>query len=104
MLPSKPIGQYTNYDWCQETYLAAKPYVKEFRVAIDVGCRDGDFTKLMLDDFDFVHAYDYRNRMKGMNNNKRYGYYQVALGDINKDDVFSCELDCLFKKKFVVKF
>ena len=24
--------------------------------------------------------------------------------DINKDDVFSCELDCLFKKKFVVKF
>ena len=24
--------------------------------------------------------------------------------DINKDDIFSCELDCLFKKKFVVKF
>ena len=87
MLPSKPTGQYTNYDWCKETYLAAKPHVKEFRVAIDVGCRDGDFTKIMLDDFDFVHAFDYRNRMKGMNNNKKYGYYKVALGDINKDDV-----------------
>ena len=24
--------------------------------------------------------------------------------DINKDDVFSFELDCVFKKKFVVKF
>ena len=44
-------------------------------------------TKIMLDDFDFVHAFDYRNRMKGMNNNKKYGYYKVALGDINKDDV-----------------
>ena len=32
---------------CLMTYLAAKHFVKEFRTAIDIGCRDGDFSRPM---------------------------------------------------------
>jgi len=69
----------TNYDWCLETYLKSKPYIKNFRIAIDIGCRDGDYSLPLLEDFDKVHAFDYRPRMKYKN--KKLTYYQVALGD-----------------------
>ena len=79
---------YWNYDnkhWCLETYKKSKSYIKNFRTAIDVGCREGDFSLPLVEDFDKVHAFDYRPRMKF--ENKKLTYYQVALGDINKDDV-----------------
>ena len=73
----------TNYDWCLETYLKSKPYIKNFRIAIDIGCRDGDYSLPLLEDFDNVHAFDYRPRMKYKN--KKLTYYQVALGDISTE-------------------
>ena len=85
MLPLKQIGQYmtatmkTNYDWCLETYLKSKPHIKKFRTAIDVGCRDGDYSLPLVEDFEKVHAFDYRPRMKY--EHKKLTYYPVALGD-----------------------
>ena len=73
----------TNYDWCLETYLKSKPYIKNFRIAIDIGCRDGDYSLPLIEDFDKVHAFDYRPRMKYKN--KKLTYYQVALGDISTE-------------------
>ena len=73
----------TNYEWCLETYLKSKPYIKNFRTAIDVGCRDGDYSLPLIEDFDKVHAFDYRPRMKYKN--KKLTYYQVALGDISTE-------------------
>ena len=69
----------TNYDWCLETYLKSKPYIKQFRTAVDVGCRDGDYSLSLCKDFERVHAFDYRPRMKF--EVKKLTYYQVALGD-----------------------
>jgi len=71
----------TNYDWCLETYLKSKPYIKQFRTAIDVGCRDGDYSLPLVEDFERVHAFDYRPRMKY--EHKKLTYHSVALGDEN---------------------
>ena len=73
----------TNYDWCLETYKKSKPFIKNFRTAIDVGCRDGDFSKPLIKDFISVHAFDYRPRMKI--ESKNLTYHQVALGDESTD-------------------
>ena len=73
----------TNYEWCLETYLKSKPYIKNFRTAIDVGCRDGDYSLPLIEDFDKIHAFDYRPRMKY--ENKKLTYYRVALGDESKN-------------------
>ena len=35
----------TNYDWCLETYLKSKHTLRTLEQRIDVGCRDGDFSK-----------------------------------------------------------
>ena len=70
----------TNYDWCLETYIASKPFVKQFRTAVDVGCRDGDYSLPLVEDFEKVHAFDYRNRMKF--NHPKIHYYPYALGDV----------------------
>ena len=77
---------YWNYDnkhWCLETYKKSKSYIKNFRTAIDVGCREGDFSLPLVEDFDKVHAFDYRPRMKITS--KKLTYYQVALGDISTE-------------------
>ena len=73
----------TNYDWCLETYRASKPFIKQFRTAVDVGCRDGDFTLPLVEDFNNVHAFDFRKRMKFINP-KKLEFHQVALGDVNE--------------------
>ena len=78
----------TNYEWCLETYLKSKSYIKNFRTAIDVGCRDGDYSLPLIEDFDKVHAFDYRPRMKY--ENKKLTYYQVALGDESKNVLLFC--------------
>ena len=77
---------YWNHDnkhWCLETYLKSKPYIKNFRNAIDIGCRDGDYSLPLLEDFESVHAFDYRSRMKI--EHKKLTYYKVALGDENTE-------------------
>ena len=73
----------TNYDWCLETYLKSKPYIKQFRTAIDIGCRDGDFSRPMSKDFTKVEAFDYRKR-PGFDTMHNVTHRQIALGDEEK--------------------
>ena len=73
----------TNADVCLATYLAAKPYVKQFRTAIDIGCRDADFSRPMSKDFIRVKAFDYRRR-PGFQDLKNVLHFAIALGDEQK--------------------
>ena len=73
----------TNADICLEIYNTSKPFIKNFRTAIDVGCRDGDFTRPMSKDFNNVKSFDYRDRIKNKANNVKY--FQYALGDKEAD-------------------
>jgi len=43
---------------CKLTYLLSKPFIKNFRTALDVGCRVGEFTRYLHLDFQHVYAFD----------------------------------------------
>ena len=73
----------TNADICLDIYNTSKPFIKNFRTAIDVGCRDGDFTRPMSKDFQNVNSFDYRDRIKNKANNVKY--FKYALGDKETD-------------------
>jgi FkbM family methyltransferase len=63
--------------------LLSKPFIENFKVALDIGCRVGEFTRYLQLDFDHVHAFDPR-----IWPNFRYNvdlgkvtHYKCALGD-----------------------
>ncbi len=49
-----------NAENCLNIFNASKPHIKNFRTAVDVGCRDGDFTIPLSKHFASVKAFDYR--------------------------------------------
>ena len=73
------IDQYSNFDWCLETYNASKPFIHNYRTAVDVGCRRGEYTISLLIDFKKIYAFDYRPSMTI--ESKKLIYHQIALGD-----------------------
>ena len=38
------MGSETTKTECLVIYQTSKPYIKNFHTAIDIGCKDGDFT------------------------------------------------------------
>ena len=67
---------------CLAIYQTSKPYIKNFQTAIDVGCRDGDFTIPLSQHFKNVKAFDYRKRsdlIKRLPANTEF--FEFALGD-----------------------
>lgn len=47
---------------CKLTWKASIPFIKSFRNAIDIGCRDGEYTRYLHHDFQHVFCFDYRKR------------------------------------------
>jgi FkbM family methyltransferase len=45
---------------CKRTYQLSKPFIRNFRNAVDVGCRIGEFTRYLHLDFEHVYAFDAR--------------------------------------------
>lgn len=43
---------------CKMTYLLSKPFIKNFRTAVDIGCRVGEFTRYLHLDFKQVYSFD----------------------------------------------
>ena len=71
-----------NAENCLDIFNASKPHIKNFRTAVDVGCRDGDFTIPLSKHFASVKAFDYRiksNLMKRLPTNTQF--FETALGD-----------------------
>ncbi len=71
-----------NAENCLDIFNASKPHIKNFRTAVDVGCRDGDFTIPLSKHFANVKAFDYRvrdNLMKRLPTNTQF--FETALGD-----------------------
>jgi FkbM family methyltransferase len=76
------IGVFPKH-FCKLTYLLSKPFVRNFRVAIDIGCRVGEFTAQLQRDFATVYAFD-PNLWKNFRFNVDLGkvtHYRCALGD-----------------------
>lgn len=90
---------YTDVKMCQEIkvvdhgpknahrilYEKALEYVEDQINAVDVGCRDGEFTRYLSWSFDHVHAFDYRRRIYFAMNiditKNQVTHYTCALGE-----------------------
>ncbi len=76
------MGSETTKTECLVIYQTSKPYIKNFHTAIDVGCKDGDFTIPLSKNFKTVKAFDYRKRknlIKRLPANTEF--FEFALGD-----------------------
>lgn len=47
---------------CKLTWLESIPYIENYRNAIDIGCRDGEYSRYLHKDFNHVFCFDYRRR------------------------------------------
>ena len=66
---------------CKKTYLKSHQYIKSFNNAIDIGCRDGEYTRYLQGEFSHVYAFDARRR--------KFFPYNV---DLKKVTHFTCGL------------
>ena len=55
------IGEFP-FHHCKMTYQESIPYIKNTRNAVDIGCRDGEYTRYLHNDFKHVFCFDYRRR------------------------------------------
>jgi len=71
-------------DLCGYTYNKCRPHLVHTRVALDIGCKMGNFAKHMQKDFDTVHMFDMRPKIKWRNiDKKKCRLHKCALGDHN---------------------
>lgn len=80
-LPKGPKNDPTNP--CKLTYQLSKPFIRNFRVALDIGCRVGEFTRYLQLDFGHVHAFDPRiwTDFRCNVDLAKVTHYKCALGD-----------------------
>lgn len=71
-------------DVCGYTYEKCKPYFNQTRIALDIGCKAGHFAKHMCKDFQYVHMFDMRPKMKWQHlDRNRCLLHRVAVGNVN---------------------
>lgn len=72
---------------CKQTYLASLPFLRQTRNAVDIGCRDGEYTRYMQRHFDHVYGFDARMRKNFAQNvdTNRVTHFVCALGDAAGD-------------------
>lgn len=76
------IKEFPNH-CCKLTYQLSKPFIKNFRNALDVGCRVGEYTRYVHIDFSHVYAFD-PNLWPAFRFNvdlSKVSHYNCALGD-----------------------
>lgn len=68
---------------CKLTYQLSKPFIREFRTALDVGCRVGEYTRYLHLDFGHVYAFDPNlwNDFRCNVDLSKVTHYNCALGD-----------------------
>lgn len=79
------IGEFPEHH-CKLTWVDSFPYIKNFRNAVDIGCRDGEYTRFLQKDFKHVYCFDYRRR-KLLHKNidvDKITHFKCALGDEHK--------------------
>jgi FkbM family methyltransferase len=47
---------------CKVTWTASQPHIQRFRNAVDIGCRDGEYTRYLHKYFNHTYCFDYRAR------------------------------------------
>jgi FkbM family methyltransferase len=76
------VGEFPKHA-CKMTYLLSKPFIRDFRTAIDIGCRVGEFSRYLHRDFQHVYCFD-PNLWPNFRYNvdlRKVTHYRCALGD-----------------------
>jgi len=71
---------------CKMTWLKSIPYISNKRNSVDIGCRDGEYSRYLQNTFDHVYCFDYRLR-KNFNRNvslENTTHFNCVLGNENK--------------------
>lgn len=78
-------GEMPNHH-CKQTWLKSLPYITNKRNAIDIGCRDGEYTRYLHKDFEHVFCFDYRRRKLFHKNVdiSKITHFKCALGEEHK--------------------
>lgn len=70
---------------CELVYQWAKPHIKNFRHAIDVGARQGFFARNLGSNFAHTYCFDFRDKRKEfkqfVGDTNRFTYHVVGLGE-----------------------
>lgn len=70
---------------CLLVYEWARPHLKQFKTAVDVGARQGWFAKNMEKDFEHVHCFDFRDHrtqfQQTVNDINKFNYHVTGLGE-----------------------
>ena len=76
---------------CKVTFNLSFPYIKKFRNSVDVGCRDGEYTRFLQKYFNHTFCFDSRlsNFFPYNVNINKVSHYQCALGDKNEFIIMS---------------
>jgi len=76
---------------CKMTYVASEPFIEGKRNAIDIGCRDGEYTRYLTRDFKHTFCFDYRwRRLFEINvDTSKVTHFQCGLGEENKRELVS---------------
>jgi|APGre2960657373_1045057.scaffolds.fasta_scaffold34959_3 FkbM family methyltransferase len=72
---------------CKLTWALAKPYIKNFRNAIDIGCREGEFTHFMQSSFQHNYCFDYRQSKYFEDNVLAHNVTWFATGLSNQAEI-----------------
>lgn len=80
------IGEQPDHP-CKLTWLASESYVRSFRTALDIGCREGVYSRYLQNNFAHVYSFDAR-KLEHFSYNvdlSKVTHFTCALGDENTE-------------------
>ena len=80
--PEEVLAPLRHKGECHHLYNLTKKHIRNFRTALDIGCKFGHYSKELVKDFQQVHAFDMRDKMRISNKNLKF--HKFALGDSRK--------------------
>lgn len=84
------VGEFPLHH-CKVTYQESIPYIKGTRNAVDIGARDGEFTRYLHHNFNHVFCFDYRSRKLFHKNVDltKVTHFRCGLGEAHKKEYVS---------------
>ena len=84
------VGEQKDHP-CKLTWLTSEPFVRSFRTALDIGCREGVYSRYLQKFFNHTFAFDARKLEKFSYNVDlaKVTHFTCALGDENTEIVMS---------------
>jgi FkbM family methyltransferase len=97
-------GSYPNHH-CKETFLISKPFLKSGGFAVDIGCRDGEYTRYLASVYGKTYCFDPRVMQRFADNVdlNKVVHFGCAIGEQRKKIVMSGgqhKLDFLRMKEY----